>query len=194
MLWLTEKSEKLETRRANCDILLKLCWASTRGGLFGLCAGLCSHAHTSLVWTIIVPHSKKNPKHSSTIPQEQDPSKYNRKLSTSALLFLVCLITAASGLNARVLEIKSDNNLQQSLHFFLCSQIWYWGSEREKMVKGWWKQRGGAEEATISLLMRLFSLRKGQFSPCERLRSSEFFSSACGSSVNVQHCATGCGI
>ena len=65
----------------------------------------------------------------------------------------------------------------------------------DKMVSRWWEQRdGGAEKATLTLSRRLYSLRNAQLSSHERPQSSDFFSSVCCCSVNVQHGATGCGI
>ena len=66
---------------------------------------------------------------------------------------------------------------------FLGEQIRYWASEREK-ISGWWKQWDER---------RLFSLRKSQLSSRVRLQSSKCFTAARGSSVNMLHCATGCG-
>ena len=95
---LSLKSEKSEIQQANCEIYLATLVLSQYRGrdrIFGLCAGLCSCAHTL---AIIVPRrKKKTQKHSSTILQEQNRSKCwytqtsNWKCSASSLLFHACL-------------------------------------------------------------------------------------------------------
>lgn len=80
------------------------------------------------------------------------------------------------------------------MHYLYANEF---GIESEKAGK--WSEmreieRDGEEKATGTLLTGLFSLRKSQFSSCEQLQSPGYFTSACGSSVNVQDCATGCGV
>ena len=96
-------------------------------------AGLCSRAHTSLVWVVIVPHSKK--KHSSTIPQEQN--QYSFVLYACAL------------------EIKSGNNLEQSLQVFNANKS---GIQAERGITWPWKlETRGRESNNYSVKTFVFS-------------------------------------
>lgn len=77
------------------------------------------------------------------------------KLSTlSALLFLVCSCISSAG------EIKPDNILEQSLHFYFTDLLlrrWVGG---KKIVRGWWKQRdraGGRESNNYFVKTFVFS-------------------------------------
>lgn len=117
---------------------------------FGLCAGLCSSTHTSLVWAIIVPHSLKKRKEKTFLYNPTGTGSVQvlthkhqiEKLSTlSALLFLVCSCISSAG------EIKPDNILEQSLHFYFTDLLlrrWVGGGENSQGVVET-KRRGGGK-------------------------------------------------
>lgn len=111
---LSLKSEKSEIQQANCEIYLATLVLSQYRGrdrIFGLCAGLCSCAHTL---AIIVPRRKKkdtktflyNPSGTESV---QVLIHTNIKLKVFCLITsFSCMLAAASVLDACAWELKNQ--------------------------------------------------------------------------------------
>lgn len=69
-------------------------------------------------------------------------------------------------------QINSRQSSGTEFPLFLCREMLCWGSEREEMVRGWWKQRRRETESNNYSVKTFVFSERGQFSSWEHLSSS----------------------
>lgn len=126
-------------------------------------------------WSVLLLFHTGKKNHSSTILQSA--YSYKHQIENSLPPHFFFLFAAASVLAACDLEIKKKqiNSRQSSgteFPLFLCREMLCWGSEREEMVRGWWKQRRRETESNNYSVKTFVFSERGQFSSWEHLSSS----------------------